>query len=134
MVRPSVHFAFAARADDVPRTILLIAKKRPAPMDALLLVRLSRIKRRIRPLRIARDSAFVCERSIVIRPIPIAAPLPYIAGHVVKAVAILRKRFHRGYALVTVFARILHWKFSLPRVGHPFSAGTKIIAPGIRFA
>src|SRR6478672_7159571 len=100
-------------------------------MDALLLVRLRWIQWRIWPLRIARDSAFVCERFIVIRAIPIAAPFPYVAGHVVKTVAILRKRFHRCDAGVTVFARILHWKFSLPRVGHPFAAGTKFIAPSI---
>src|ERR1700730_2091321 len=115
MVRPSVHFAFAARADDVPRTILLIAEKRPPAMAPLLLVRLSRIQWRIRPLRIARHSAVVCERLIVIRPIPVAAPFPNVPGHVVKAVAIRRKRFHRRNAFVTVFARILHWKFSLPR-------------------
>ena len=45
MVGAGVDFAFAARADDVARTILLIAKKRAAAMDAFLLVRLSWIKR-----------------------------------------------------------------------------------------
>src|SRR6478672_7398251 len=82
MVRPSVHFAFAARADDVPRAILLIAKKRAAAMDSLLLVRLSGIQWRLGPLRIARHSAFVYERFIVIRPIPVAAPFPNVSGHV----------------------------------------------------
>src|SRR6476659_7719592 len=119
MVRPSVHFAFAARADDVPRAILLIAKKRAAAMDSLLLVRLIGIQWRLGPLRIARHSAFVYERFIVIRPIPVGAPFPNVPGHVVKAVAIWRERFHRRDAFVTVFACIFHWKFSLPRVGHP---------------
>ena len=82
-------------------------------------------------MRVARHSAFVRQRLVVIRAIPIAAPFPYVAGHVVKTVAIWRKRFHRCDAFVTVFARILHWKFSLPRVGHPLAAGTKIIAPDI---
>src|SRR4029077_3313684 len=126
--------AFAARTDDVARAILLIAKKRPATMDTLLLVRLGRIQWRIRPLWVARHSSFVCERFIVIRPIPVAAPFPNVSGHVVKAVAIRWKRFHRGDAGETVFARIFHWKCSLPRVGHPFSAGTKFIAPDVCFS
>src|SRR5215211_2283554 len=134
MIRSRVDFAFAASADDVARAILLIAKKGAAAMDPLLLVRLSRVKWRVRPLWIGRDSTFICERLVVIRAIPIAAPFPYIAGHVVETVAIWRKRFHRRDAFVTVFARILHWKFSLPRVGHPFAAGTKIIAPNVRFS
>src|SRR4029077_18174609 len=100
-------------------------------MDALLLVRLRRIQWRIWPLRIARHSAFVCERFIVIRPKPVSAPFPNVPGHVVKAVAIWRERFHRRDAFVTVFARILHWKFSLPRVGHPFAVGTKFVAPHV---
>src|SRR5437773_2758231 len=134
MIGSRVDFAFAACPDDVARAILLIAKKRATAMDPLLLVRLSRIKWRVRPLRVARYSAFVHQRLVVIRAIPIAAPFPYVAGHVVKTVAIWRKRFHRRDAFVTVFARILHWKFSLPRIGHPLAAGTKIIAPDVRFS
>src|SRR5438445_10736650 len=120
MIGAGVDFAFAACADDVAGTILLIAKKRAAPMDALLLVRLSRIKCRIRPLWIARDSAFAGERLVVIRAIPVAAPFPNVAGHVVKPIAIWRKRFHRRDAGISILTRIFHRKLSLPRVGHPF--------------
>src|SRR5215211_1364439 len=134
MIRSRVDFAFAAGANDVARAILLVAKKGATAVDPLLLVRLSRVKWRVRPLWIGRDSTFICERLVVIRAIPIAAPFPYVAGHVVKTVAIWRKRFHRRDALVPVFARIFYGKFSLPRVRHPFSAGTKIIAPDIRFS
>src|SRR5206468_9661133 len=98
MIGARVDFALAACADDVAGTILLIAKKRAAPMDALLLVRLSRIKCRIRPLWIARDSAFAGERLVVIRAIPITAPFPNVAGYVVEPIAIRRKRIHRGDA------------------------------------
>src|SRR5437762_12217540 len=79
MIGPSVDFAFAACADDVARAILLVAKKRATAMDALLLVRLSRIKWRVRPLRVARHSAFVRQRLVVIRAIPIAAPFPNVS-------------------------------------------------------
>src|SRR5947208_16736395 len=110
MVGPSVHFAFAACADNVARTILLIAKKRAAAMDALFLVRFSWIKWQVWPLRVARNSAFVGNRLIVIWPIPIAAPFPNVSGHVVKPIAVRWKRFHRRDAGVTVLACILHWK------------------------
>ena len=39
MIRASVDLAFAARADDVARAILFVAKKRAPAMDALFLVR-----------------------------------------------------------------------------------------------
>src|SRR5216110_43504 len=106
MIGARVDFAFAACADDVAGTILLIAKKRAAPMDALLLVRLSQIKRRIRPLWIARDSAFAGERLVVIRAIPVAAPFPNVTGYVVKPVAIRGKGFHRRNPNITVFTRV----------------------------
>src|SRR5438105_12555072 len=104
MIGARVDFAFAACADDVAGTILPIAKKRAPPMDALLLVRLSRIKSRIRPWWVLRDSACAGERLVVVRAIPIAAPFPRVAGHVVEPIAIGRKRFHRRDAGVTVFA------------------------------
>jgi hypothetical protein len=40
VIGTGVDLAFAARADDVTRTVLVVAKKRPASMHALLLVRL----------------------------------------------------------------------------------------------
>src|ERR1043166_2189599 len=45
MVRAGVDFPFAARADDVARTVMIVAKKRPAAMHALFLVRLGGIER-----------------------------------------------------------------------------------------
>ena len=44
MICARIDLTLAAGAHDVARTILLIAKKRPAAMDALLLVRLSGIQ------------------------------------------------------------------------------------------
>jgi hypothetical protein len=62
----------------------------------LLLVRLSWIKSRVRPLRVARDSTFICERLVVIRAIPIAASFPNVAGHVVKAGSHLAEKISPG--------------------------------------
>jgi hypothetical protein len=44
MICAGIDFAFAARADDVARAILVVAKKRATAMDALLLVRLGWIE------------------------------------------------------------------------------------------
>src|SRR5215831_8287002 len=131
MIRSGIDFALTARPHKVAGTKLLIAKKRAAAMDPLLLIRLSRIKWRVRSLRIARDSAFVGQRRVIVRAVPIAAPFPHVSGHIVKTVAIWRKGFHRGDSGVTVLPRIFHRKFSLPGVGHPFSAWTKFVAPHI---
>src|SRR5215469_1269667 len=134
MIRASVNLTFAACADDVAGTILLIAKKRAAAMNAFLFVRLRRIGRRIWSLWITRDSAFVCKRLVIVRAIPVTAPFPHVAGHVINTVPIWWKRFHGRNPGVTVFASIFHWKFPLPGVGHPFAAGAKFVAPHIHLS
>ena len=91
MIGTGVDFAFAACADDIAGTILLVAKERAAAMNAFLFVRLSGIEWCVRSLRIVRDAAFIRYCLVVTRAIPIAAPFPNVAGHVVKAVAIRRK-------------------------------------------
>src|SRR5439155_1263351 len=134
MVGAGVDLAFAARADNVARAVLVVAKKRAAAMHALLLVRLSWIKWRIGTLRIVRYAPFVRQRLVIIGAIPIAAPFPDVARHVVKAVTVRRKRFDRCNAGMPIFNRVFYWKFSLPGIRHPFSAGTKFIAPHISFS
>src|ERR1041385_8679351 len=103
-------------------------------MNTFLFVRLSGIECCVWSLRIVRDAALIRYCLVVIRAIPVAAPFPNIPGHIVQAVTIWRKGFHWGNADETVFASIFHRKFSLPRVGHPFSLGTKFIAPDICLA
>src|SRR6266487_2944379 len=76
-------------------------------MNFLLLVRLGWVERRIWPVRIHCDAASLGELRVVIRTIPIAAPLPDVAGHVVKAVTIRRKFRDRCDAGVAIFARVL---------------------------
>src|SRR5882724_4682140 len=100
-------------------------------MHALLLVRLGGIERRIGTLWIARDSTFVGQGLVIIGTIPIAAPFPDIALHVVQTVAIRWKRFHRRNAGIPIFNRVFHWKFSLPGIGHPFPTGAKFVAPHV---
>ena len=95
MIRAGVDLPFAARADDVTRAVLVVAKKRAAAMHAFFLVRLGRIEWRIRTLGIVCDAAFVGQRLVVIRAIPITTPLPHITGHVVETVTVDWKTFNR---------------------------------------
>ena len=44
MIGAGIDFTFAARANDVARTILVVAKKRATPVHTLFLVRLGRIE------------------------------------------------------------------------------------------
>src|SRR5437773_10222639 len=103
-------------------------------MNFLLLVRLGWIEWCVRSLGIAHYAASLGELRVVIRTIPVAAPLPDVAGHVVKAVTIRWKFRDRCDAGVAIFARVFHREFSLPGIGHPFPAGAKFVAPCIRFA
>src|SRR5437667_6197250 len=103
-------------------------------MHAFFLVRLMRIEWRVWPFRIVCYAAFVRQRLVVIRAIPVAAPFPDVARHVVKAVTIRRETLRRRDAGIPIFNRVFHWKLSLPRVRHPFPTGTKIIAPNVCFS
>jgi hypothetical protein len=134
MIRARVHFAFPASADDIPRTILVVAKKRAAAMNALLLIRFGGIERQIGTLRIYGDAAFVGESLVIIGPIPIAAPLPNVFGHVVKAISIRWKTFHWRDPSETIFAGIFDRKFSLSGVCHPFAVRPKFVSPNVGFS
>src|SRR5262252_711632 len=84
MIGSRAELSFPTRADHVPRAVLVGTEKRSAAMDLLRLARLGRIERRARPARIARNGARGHELCVVVRAIPVARPLPGIAGHVVE--------------------------------------------------
>src|SRR5262245_5965206 len=58
-----------------------------------------------------------CIGFVFVRP-PVACPFPDIADHVVKAIAIGRKRRHWRRTLVTVLLEVLIGKSALPDIGH----------------
>ena len=70
----------------------------------------------------------------IIGAIPIAAPLPDVAGHVIEAVAIWRKRFHGRNTGKSIFAFVLNRELSLIGVCHELPAGFELIAPGIELS
>src|SRR5580765_1060846 len=87
MVGAGADLALAASAHHIARAVLIAAEEGPAAHDLLRRRRLLRIERRLGAARIACD-ATRCERSIVVRPVPVADPLPDIARHVVEPVSV----------------------------------------------
>ena len=83
-------------------------------MDALFLGWLGGIEGFFRTLRVSRaNAAGTGKFLIIVWPIPIAAPLPDVARHVVEAVAIRWKRFHGRDTGKFIFASILNRELAL---------------------
>ena len=113
MIASRIDLALAARPHDVAGAILIVAEKGTAFVDALFLRRLGGIERAFRAWRVSRDAALLGKFLKIIRAIPIATPLPDVAGHVIEAVAIWRKRFHGRDTGKSVFACVLDRELSL---------------------
>src|SRR5271157_5705238 len=115
MIGPRIDLTFAARAHHVAGAILVGAKKRTAFLNALFLCRLGGIEWHFRALRVQRDVAILGKLFEIIGAIPVAAPLPDVASHVVEAVAIGGKRFHWRDIREAILAGILDREYSLGR-------------------
>src|SRR5271167_3425447 len=89
------HLTLAARANHIARTILVGAEIRPAAVDFLGLVRLAGIEGSIRSLRVADDASLAGKLRIVVWPIPVGGPLPHVARHIIKAIAVGGKLRYR---------------------------------------
>src|SRR5215207_9733820 len=81
-------------------------------------------------VRVLGDAAILDGLGRMRRRIEVARPLPGIADHVVKAVAVGREGGHGRGALITVEMRVLERKGALPGVGHLASARRGLVAPG----
>src|SRR4030095_7816254 len=102
VIGTGIDLSLAARADDVARTILVVAKKRAAALDPLFFRRLRWIERGVGPFGISRYAAGFGQIRVVVRPVPIAAPLPDVARHVVEAISVRRKFRHGRESDVTI--------------------------------
>ena len=134
MVATGSDLTFPTRADHVTSAILVRAKERAATMHTFLLRRFGRIKRRFRTLRISDYLTGFGDLRVVIGPIPIAAPLPDVTGHVIEAVGVWGKGSGRCQSREAVFTRVLDRKLTLIGVRHELASGFELVAPGIEFA
>ena len=82
------------------------------------------------PGRIPRLAAGELEPGQAVRAVPIGAPVPDIAAHIVQAVAIRRESGHRRGAGVAVRAGVLDREGAGPGIGAEFPVGLEVIPPG----
>ena len=106
-----------------------VAEKRAAFGDTLLLLRINWIPASRWASRVV-TRWFTGALHEGVRAVPIAAPLPDIADHVVKLVAVWRKRFNRGCSCKAVSSGVAIREISLPGIGHVFSIDGIGVAPG----
>src|SRR5437763_177010 len=103
MIRSRVGCAFPASADFVGRAVLIGAQIRAAAHDALGNAGLAGIIAVTGPLWISRRLFGGCQFGVIIGAVPIGAPLPDIAGHVVEAKTIGRKGANGSIGAIAVF-------------------------------
>jgi hypothetical protein len=82
-----------------------------------------------RRVREDHGNTFACRIKVRIGSIPVAAPLPEIASHVVQTVAIWREGADGGSTNKAIFSTVFDRKYSLPGIRHVFSVRSKLVAP-----
>src|SRR5580704_2185659 len=92
------------------------------------------IVRCLRTLRISCYPARIRQLLVVIRPIPVARPLPYVSRHIIKAVAVRRESRGSADSHIVVFPGVPNRKLTLKGICHPLTAGTKLVSPNILFS
>src|SRR5262249_50582351 len=100
-------------------------------MHTFLLAWFNGIERRLRPLGVTGHSTGTRQLRVVIGPIPVAAPLPYVARDVIKVVRVRWELRDWCGARETVAAIILNGKCPLESVRHELAARTEFVSPGI---
>ena len=88
------------------------------------------IERVGRSLRVAGDAADRRQLPVVVRAIPIADPLPHVAGDVMEPVAVRGELRHWRESRERIRAGIVIGKVTLMAVGHPPIRDLERIAPG----
>src|ERR1043165_4279760 len=122
------EFSFSPASYHVTRAVLVGAEKRPAPHHFFLCTGFRRIVGIYGPSRIERNFSFR-GTPVIVRPVPITAPFPYVTGKVVKAKQICRETLHGSQSSITILPFVSQWKLPLPGIGHPFITGFEFVAP-----
>src|SRR5581483_1708460 len=122
------RFALAASPGEVARAKILGTQERAAALDALGDA-LVKIEPGLRARRVLRRTVLV-----IIELIPVAAPLPDVARHVIQSVSVGGEGTDRGGAVEAVLLVVGIGEIPLPVVAHPLLAGVEFIAPAVGFA
>src|ERR1051325_844714 len=121
IVQPCVGRGVAARGDAIVGAEIFGAHPGAAPDDAL------------RPGGWPNRVIAPCPLIVVIS-IPVCAPLPDVASHVVNPVAVRLKTLDRRATDETILARVVFGELSLPPVGDRSAQGAQVVAPCISLA
>src|SRR5262245_8085928 len=125
----AIGCALAPRAGDITSAVEIAAQERPTALDSFWSLRLERVVARLRPLGIPFGAV-----AIVLRPIPVGAPLPDVPHHVDEPEAVGRERTYgcgRGEAIL---GGVLSWEAALPVVDQPFVSRFQVVAPHVLLA
>src|SRR5687767_3786336 len=110
------HLRFAAATHQVARAILIGAQIRTTFEDTLGGAGLLRIEAVGGALRVSRHLGGGGKRTVIVGPVPIGAPLPDVAAHVMQSEPVGWKGLDRRGAGVPVFPAVGRRKLALPRV------------------
>src|SRR5207244_7763123 len=125
-----VRAAAVAGAGPVTRAIAVVAEEGPAALHALGHEWPGRVDRALR-------SGWVDRHPLAGAPpirlpiIPVGAPLPHVAGHVVEPVPVWRVRFYRRRPFEAVLHGVLVRKRALPNVALGMLLRERLISPDV---
>jgi hypothetical protein len=125
-------FALAPSGRHVAATVLVAAQKRPAALDLLRPnLRLQRIEAVLpaRPDRVGGGTV-----QVITRMVPVGAPFPDIAGHIVQSESIGGEGADRSGADEAVGRGVLVGEVPLPDVALPAPAAGAVVTPDERLA
>ena len=130
MGRTGVGRRPSTRARAIALAVGRVAKERTTFDNALGSVRIGWIITLSRSTGIA-THVFACGLDVAVDPIPVTAPLPNVARHVVQAVPIRWEGAHRRSANKSIFATVLNREYSLPGVRHVFTTRLEVVTPDV---
>ena len=129
MTQTGVRAGFHPRRRPIAGAVKFAAKKRTTTGDSLGRVGLVRVETGRRPLGI-----ILWTLPVIVCPVPIHAPFPHVAGHVVQSIAVGGKLSDRGRHAEAVLGGVLIRKAALPKVGDAFFVRLEFLTPDVFFS
>src|SRR5262245_23770226 len=118
----------------VAGTVAVVTEKGTAALHALGLERATGVVGFVRPGGVDDGDVPQPPAQVQLAVVPVAAPFPGVAGHVIKAVAVRRVGFHRRGPLVAVLGGVAPGELTLPDVALRLLLGKRLVAPDVLLA